>query len=137
MKKLCVTVTVLTDDASRFAYTKLKSGEVLLMFFGCEIIDKHLSCYSCQKVTVKGNVHGRKSKVSSRPSKNFSIFYLTLTVSMARALHTVNCYYCFIFTFSSCFLPFFQFSRGFSIEPPGQPLDHHPRDFPTIFVQRC
>ena len=107
------------------------------MFFGCEIIDKHLSCYSCQKVTVKGNVHGRKSKVSSRPSKNFSIFYLTLTVSMARALHTVNCYYCFIFTFSSCFLPFFQFSRGFSIEPPGQPLDHHPRDFPTIFVQRC
>lgn len=137
MKKLCVTVTVLTDDASRFAYTKLKSGGVLLMFFGCEIIDKHFSCYSCQKVTVKGNVHGRKSKVSSSPSKNFSIFYLTLTVSMARALHTVNCYYCFIFTFSSCFLPFFQFSRGFSIEPPGQPLDHHPRDFPTIFVQRC
>lgn len=77
---VCVTVTMLTDDASRFAYTKLKSGGVLLMFFGCEIIDKHFSCYSCQKVTVKGNVYGRKSKVSSSPSKNFSIFYLTLTV---------------------------------------------------------
>ena len=31
---VCVTVTVLTDDASRFAYTKLKSGRVLLMFLG-------------------------------------------------------------------------------------------------------
>jgi len=46
------------------------------MLFGCEIIDKHFSCYSCLKVNVKGNVHGRKSKVSSSPSKKFSIFYL-------------------------------------------------------------
>ena len=48
------------------------------MFFGCEIIDKHFSCYSCQRVNVRGNVRGRKSKVSSSPSKNFSIFYLTV-----------------------------------------------------------
>ena len=63
--------------ASRFASTK-QSGGVLLMFFGCEIIDKHFSCYSCQRVNVRGNVRGRKSKVSSSPSKNFSIFYLTV-----------------------------------------------------------
>lgn len=29
-------------------------------------------------VNVKENVHGRKSKVSASPSKNFSIFYLTV-----------------------------------------------------------
>ena len=65
------------------------------------------------------------------------IFQFSTSQYMARSLCMVNCYYYFIFTFSSCFLPFFRFSRGFSIEPPGQPLDHHPRDFPTIFVQRC
>ena len=65
------------------------------------------------------------------------IFQFSTSQYMARALYMVNCHYYFIFTFSSCFLPFFQFSRGFSIEPPGRLLDHHPRDFLTIVVQRC